>query len=324
MKDRQGRTIDYMRISVTDRCNFRCRYCMPEEGTTLVPHDEILTFEEILQICKAGVSLGIHKIKLTGGEPLVRKNIVHLVEALHAIPGITDITMTSNGYLLTKYALLLKNAGLSSINVSLDTFDAKRFAKITRVDAFHQVMDGILEAKAVGLTVKVNCAVMEDTIEEEVLSFADFSKNTGIPVRFIEMMPIGEGRQFTAIDNDWLLEVLKKEYPNIEPLKEALGNGPAVYYSLGEAGGVIGFISSMHHKFCAGCNRVRLTSEGMLKLCLFKNAGVSLRDALRKGADVEELKKVMEEAIQGKPVDYTQEDAERFGEDTRTMNQIGV
>lgn len=323
MKDRQGRTIDYLRISVTDRCNFRCRYCMPADGTTLVPHENILTFEEILQIVRAGAVLGIHKIKLTGGEPLVRKNIVHLVEALHTISGITDITMTSNGYFLKEYAGILKHAGLSSVNVSLDTFDPERFAEITRVDAFDKVMDGIRTAKEAGLTVKINCAVMDDMKETEVLAFADFSIKTGIPVRFIEMMPIGEGRQFTAIDNDRLLGVLKGKYPDITQLGERLGNGPAVYYSLENGAGVIGFISSMHHKFCMNCNRVRLTSEGMLKLCLFKNAGINLRDILRAGATDEELQRMMKEAIAEKPADYEMSRNEQTKYDSRTMNQIG-
>lgn len=322
MNDNRGRQIDYLRISVTDRCNLRCRYCMPAEGTELFSHEEMLSLEELVRVCRCGARLGIHRIKLTGGEPLVRKNVVWLVEQIRAIPGITDITMTSNGILLTDMAEDLAAAGLSCVNVSLDTLDAGRFAAITRRDAYAAVIAGIRAAKAAGLVVKLNCAVMEDFREEDVLAFAAFSVENGIPVRFIEMMPIGQGRQFAALDNDRLLTVLRRQYGDVTPVTRPMGNGPAVYYEFAEGRGCAGFISAVHHRFCDRCNRIRLTSDGYLKLCLAQEDGVSLRDVIRAGADDEELEGVMAEHIRRKP------EGHRFGtiderETGVNMNRIG-
>ena len=319
MKDNYGRTIDYMRISVTDRCNLRCRYCMPEEGTDLMTHEEILTFEEIERLCRLGVSLGIRKLKLTGGEPLVRKGLPDLAAGLCAISGIEDVTVTTNGCLLSEQAGALKAAGISGVNVSLDTLDRKRFAFVTRRDRFDEVMEGIRAAKECGLKVKINCAVMESLAEQEVLAFAAFSAEKGIPVRFIEMMPIGEGCHYKALDNDELLSILRKRYVDIEKTEEVLGNGPASYYRFGTQG-YIGFFSAVHHKFCSGCNRVRLTSDGYLKLCLACEDGVSLRDLMRGGISDEELAEVMKRTIERKPLSHHFEER---GSGAKNMNQIG-
>lgn len=322
MNDSRGRTIDYLRISVTDRCNLRCRYCMPEEGTALFSHEEMLSLEELVQVCRGAAELGIGRIKLTGGEPLVRKNVVWLVKQLRAIPGIEDITMTSNGILLADMAKVLKAAGISGVNVSLDTLDADRFAFITRRDSYDDVIRGILAAKEAGLEVKVNCAVMEDFQEADLLGFAEFSLDHGIPVRFIEMMPIGQGKGFVALDNDRLLEVLKHRYPDVRPVERQLGNGPAVYYGFAGGKGCIGFISAVHHRFCGQCNRVRLTSDGYLKLCLAHEDGVSLRDVIRAGGGDEKLKAAIAEGIGRKPEGHVfgREDC---GETGIHMNRIG-
>lgn len=301
MKDKRGRQIDYLRISVTDRCNLRCRYCMPEEGTELFSHDEMLSLEELVRVCRCAAELGISRIKLTGGEPLVRKNVAWLAGQIGKIPGIEDVTMTSNGILLSEMAGGLKQAGISCVNVSLDTLDAKRFAAITRRDSYEAVIQGIRAAKAAGLEVKINCAVMEDFRETDVLEFAEFSIHNGIPVRFIEMMPIGQGRSFTALDNDRLLEALKRRYADVAPVGKHMGNGPAVYYGFADGKGCVGFISAVHHRFCGQCNRVRLTSDGYLKLCLAHEDGVSLRDVIWAGSGDEELKAVMAECIGQKP-----------------------
>lgn len=322
MNDDRGRRIDYMRISVTDRCNLRCRYCMPEEGTALFSHDEIMTLEEYVTVCRCAARLGISRIKLTGGEPLVRKNVVWLTGQICQIPGIEDVTMTTNGILLTEFAGNLKAAGLSSVNISLDTLDRERFAQITRRDAFDAVLAGIRAAAETGLKVKINCAVLEDFREEEVLAFAEFSVKYRIPVRFIEMMPIGQGRRLHAVDNDCLLEILKRHYPDVTPAAGPAGNGPAVYVDFAQGRGCVGFINAVHHKFCDRCNRVRLTSDGYLKLCLARNDGVSLRDALRAGMDEDGLLKLMENTIRQKPEGhgFGVED----GEEIRTdMNRIG-
>lgn len=322
MNDNRGRAINYLRISVTDRCNLRCRYCMPEEGTELFSHEEMLSLEELVRVCRCAADLGISRIKLTGGEPLVRKNVAWLVEQILEIPGIENVTMTSNGILLTELAGTLKGAGLSCVNVSLDTLDAERFALITRRDSYHSVIQGIRAAQEAGLEVKINCAVSEDFREQDVTEFAAFSVENRIPVRFIEMMPIGQGRRFTALDNDRLLEALKRAYPDVALVKRPMGNGPAVYYEFAEGKGCAGFISAVHHRFCGECNRIRLTSDGYLKLCLAHEDGISLRDAIRSGMGDEGLKALMEETIYRKP------ECHGFGEEDESetsvnMNRIG-
>lgn len=321
MKDQCSRNIDYIRISVTDRCNLRCRYCMPEEGVELLSHEDILTYDEILRICRAGLKMGISKVKVTGGEPLVRKGVESLVKDLNAMPGIEDVTMTTNGWLLKEKAPALKAAGLSSVNVSLDTLDPVRFAQITRRDAFASVMEGIESAVSAGIKVKINCAVMEDLKKEDVLAFSRFSMERGIPVRFIEMMPIGQGANYKAMDNDQLAEILREAYGELREARQVKGNGPAVYYTWGDGKGFVGFISALHHKFCGSCNRVRLTSDGYLKLCLDSSLGVDLKGPMRNGISDEGLLSLMEEWIRKKPESHHFEEKNRKTD--INMNQIG-
>ena len=321
MIDCLNRNIDYIRISVTDRCNLRCVYCMPEEGVVPMDHEEILSYQEIVRICEAGALLGIRKVKITGGEPLVRKDIEKLIGQLSRIPGIDDITMTTNGCLLKEKGAALKAAGVSSINVSLDTLDPERFAKITRRDCFQTVIEGIENAKALGLNVKINCAVMEELTKEEVLAFSRFSMEQEIPVRFIEMMPIGQGANYKAMNNDDLAGILSEAYGELTESKRVIGNGPAVYYTWGDGRGSIGFISAVNHKFCGTCNRVRLTSDGILKLCLDSPAGVDLKGPIREGISQDELVHLMEHTIWDKP------ESHHFNNEHKktdlNMNQIG-
>ncbi|MBE7718790.1 GTP 3',8-cyclase MoaA [Lacrimispora indolis] len=321
MKDSCNRTIDYIRISVTDRCNLRCLYCMPEEGVVPMRHEDILTYGEIVRICEAGARLGIRKVKVTGGEPLVRKDIEVLIKELTAIPGIQDVTMTTNGCLLKEKAAALKSAGLSSVNVSLDTLDPVRFAKITRRDSFESVVEGIESALAAGLKVKINCAVMEELTKEDVLAFARFSMERRIPVRFIEMMPIGQGKNYKAMENDDLAEILSEAFGELRESREVKGNGPAVYYTWGEGAGFVGFISAVSHKFCGSCNRVRLTSDGFLKLCLDSPVGVDLKGPMRAGISDDSLFELMNQSIRNKPESHHFE--EDCGETGLNMNQIG-
>ncbi len=321
MKDSCNRIIDYIRISVTDRCNLRCVYCMPEEGVIPMHHEDILTYREIVRICEAGARLGITKVKVTGGEPLVRKDIEVLIKELTGIPGILDVTMTTNGCLLKEKAASLKAAGLSSVNVSLDTLDPKRFAGITRRDSFDSVMEGINSALEAGLKVKINCAVMEELTKEEVLAFARFSMERRIPVRFIEMMPIGQGKNYKVMENDDLARILSEAFGELKESREVKGNGPAVYYTWGGGTGFVGFISAVSHKFCGACNRVRLTSDGFLKLCLDSPAGVDLKGPLREGISNDQLFDLMEQSIRNKPESHHfEEDWEEAGPN---MNQIG-
>ena len=284
-------------------------------------HGDILTYQEILRICEAGASLGIRKVKVTGGEPLVRKDIEVLIKGLTSIPGIEDVTMTTNGCLLKEKAALLKAAGLSSVNVSLDTLDPRRFAKITRRDCFEAVIDGIRSALEAGLKVKINCAVMEELTMEEVLAFAQFSVERRIPVRFIEMMPIGQGKNYKAMENDDLAGILSEAFGELRESREVRGNGPAVYYTWGDGTGFVGFISAVSHKFCGTCNRVRLTSDGFLKLCLDSPVGVDLKGPLRQGISDDGLFELMKQSIQSKPESHHFE--ENSGEAGPNMNQIG-
>lgn len=327
MKDKQGREIDYLRISVTDRCNLRCRYCMPEEGCESFAHQEMMTLEELVHVSKCMASLGVKRIKLTGGEPLVRKNVVWLVDEIHKIPGIEEITMTSNGILLADMAAALKASGLAGVNVSLDTLDRERFLYITRRDEFDQVMKGIRTAKAAGLQVKINCAVLEPLSLEALRAFAEFSVRQQLPVRFIEMMPIGQGCAFSTADNDQLLKMLKESYSDVKLLPKKMGNGPAVYYEFAKGQGCIGFISAVHHRFCDSCNRVRITSDGYLKLCLASDDGISLREAIRGGIGAEALIEMIKaKVLFGKPEGHhfaLPEDRKQGEHTGENMNRIG-
>lgn len=323
--DQHGRKIDYIRISVTDRCNLRCRYCMPEEGVSSLNHEAILRYEEIERICRLGAELGICKVKLTGGEPLVRKGVTDLVENLVHIKGIDNVTMTSNGILLLEYAEELKAAGLSCINISLDTLNGDRFAKITGKHELDRVISGIDRALCVGLKVRLNCAVMEELSSSEVIDLAEYSLEKEIPLRFIEMMPIGQGRKYNALDNEKLKTLIADRYHDLSPGGDIKGNGPAVYYQYAGGKGIVGFISAVHKKFCGECNRVRLTADGYLKLCLAGEAGMDLRPLLRNGTGDDELKQVLLVQIRQKPVCHHFNEIGRTGcqETGRNMNEIG-
>ena len=281
MKDQYKRTIDYMRISVTDRCNLRCRYCMPEEGIECTSHEDILTFEEILQIAEAGAEIGIKKIKITGGEPLVRKGVISLVGSLKKVPGIEEVTMTTNGVLLKEMAEGLYLAGLDAVNISLDTLLPSKYVSITRRDMLEAVIAGIEKAYQLGLRIKINCVAMKNFNENEIPMLAGIARNNNIDVRFIELMPIGLGRNYEYISVKEVQDILEAEYGAGQESKLRHGNGPAVYLDYEGFQGSIGFISAMTQEFCDSCNRVRLTAQGELKLCLNHNQGICLRSLLR-------------------------------------------
>ena len=322
MKDNLGRNIDYLRISVTDKCNLRCKYCMPAGGVPLIPHEELLTLEELYRVAAIFAGLGIKKIRLTGGEPLVRKNFIWLVEKIHAISGIEEIGMTTNGVLFAEKAEDLKKAGLTSVNISLDTRDKDVFAKITGVDAYEKVNRAIAMALEVGIHVKINCVPCKELNEDSLLQVAELAKNAPIDVRFIELMPIGCGKEFTGIASDVLLERLEHAFGKAQCYEGKLGNGPASYYTFPDFQGKLGFISPMSHSFCNSCNRVRLTAEGRLKLCLHSDKGMELKPLLRAGLSNEKIKEQIEAAVLGKPKEhhFTEEQAEA---DKRKMFQIG-
>ncbi len=323
MIDGNGRKIDYIRISLTDRCNLRCVYCMPENGTEYVSHREILEYEEIIRLVKIFVTLGISKIKLTGGEPLVRKNVTYLVKELKEIPGITQVTLTTNGILLQEQMAALKEAGIDGINLSLDTLDRAVYEKISRRDGFDRAMKGFKEAlKYPEIPLKINCVPMG--IEgQDVLSMAELAKNYPVHVRFIEMMPIGLGKQFEFCSEASVLEELKTRYGDYKVYEGTLGNGPGRYYIFEGFQGKIGFISAISHKFCSSCNRVRLTSLGYLKSCLQYDIGRDLRELLRGGATDEEIRKAIQETILRKPMGHQFAEAVKDHAEEHMMAQIG-
>lgn len=325
MKDGQNREIDYIRISITDRCNLRCVYCMPEQGVECINHKEILTFEEIERLCKIFVKLGIHKIKITGGEPLVRKDCSKLIHKLHGINGVDSITMTTNGVLLPKYMEDLVEAGLDAVNISLDTMDHTTYRNITQRNNFEDTMAGVEAALShPSLRVKINCVPLMGINDNELIKVAKHAKDHEIHVRFIEMMPIGYGSNFKFMGEEQVKLLLEKSLGKFIPSNAHLGNGPAHYYEVEGFKGKIGFISARTHKFCNSCNRVRLTSDGFLKTCLQYNTGCSLKQMLRNDSTDEEIEIAIRKALFEKPESHRFEDiTKRDTVELRKMYSIG-
>lgn len=322
MLDRYGRVINYLRISVTDRCNLRCCYCMPE-GVQDVGMKNILTFEEIWEIVRTGVSLGITHIRITGGEPLVRKGCVNLIRGIREIPGVETITMTTNGVLLRNYAKQLKEAGVDGVNISLDTLDPEEFFKITGKRELQEVLAGIRAAKTAGLPVKLNAVNRK---ELDPIPLVRYAQEENLPIRFIEMMPVGYGKKYVGRSNEELRETLEAVCGNAECMTNReelsrMGSGPAVYYQFSDLKVPVGFISAIHGKFCDTCNRVRLTAEGYLKLCLCYDEGEDLRRVLREG-EKENLRTIMEQTIFRKPAAHCFEHPAEMTE-THEMVKIG-
>lgn len=325
MTDNQGRIIDYLRISVTDRCNLRCIYCMPEEGMESISHSRIMTYDEIVRICRILAEHGLQKIKITGGEPLVRKNVVWLIRELKRIPEITNVTITTNGVLLADYYDALVDAGIDAITVSLDTLNPEVYQKITRRDELERVREGIKMAADKGrVRLKINCVPVLDMDEQGIMELMEYVRGADIDLRFIEMMPIGLGKQFAFVSEDTLRKLIEEKYGQMTLCGEKRGNGPCRYYDVPGFEGKIGFISALSHKFCQECNRVRLTADGFLKTCLQFDCGAFLKPVLTAGISDEELWNIMEEAIRQKPKAHHFEEEQKAAEDeARGMSQIG-
>ena len=324
MIDKLNRKIDYLRISVTDRCNLRCVYCMPEEGVENIPHEEILSYDEIIRICKCVANLGIKKVKITGGEPLIRKDIVSLIRDIKKIEGIEQVTITTNGVLLYDMAQDLVEAGIDAVNVSLDTLDREKFLKITRRDKYENISKAIDKLINLGVRVKINCLAIKEHNLDEIVKIAQYSKYNNVDVRFIELMPIGYGKNYTGISNETILDLLEKEYGVFEKINEKRGNGPAVYYRNKDFKGCIGFISAISHEFCETCNRVRLTANGFLKLCLHYNKGIDLKEPMRSNISDEELEHMIYHAIKNKPLGHNfYHDSNIENVENKNMVQIG-
>jgi cyclic pyranopterin phosphate synthase len=321
MTDTYGRRIDYLRISVTDRCDLRCVYCMPAEGVQWQPHEKILRYEELLRLCRIFASLGVTKFKLTGGEPLVRKGIADLVAGIRAIDGVEAVTLTTNGVQLAEQLPALLAAGIDGINLSLDTLDRERFAAVTRKDALPQVLRGLDAALHVpGLNLKLNCVAMPGR-EEDWRSLAALAKDHPIAVRFIEPMPIGLGKGLAFCGEEEVRAALEKAYGPLTSFEGRLGNGPARYWTADGFAGKIGFISAVSHQFCEQCNRVRLTAAGYLKTCLQYDVGADLAPLLA-GTD-DQIRAAIADAIAKKPEAHRFTDTQVEHREQHIMSQIG-
>ena len=324
LADSFQRPIRYLRISVTDRCNLRCQYCMPEEGIPLMKHDDILRYEEIARLVAVAAQLGISSIRLTGGEPLVRKDLASLVAMIAAIPGIEDISLTTNGTLLAKYAASLAAAGLKRVNISLDSLVPERYRAITRGGNLEDVLAGIAAAYRAGLTpVKINVVVARGVNDTELEEFARRTRDEGWNVRFIELMPIGAGIAPSHEQFMPATEIQKRIEAAYGPLQagELYGSGPARYWRIPGASGTIGFIDALSRHFCPQCNRLRLSADGRILPCLFADMEFDVRGPLRSGASDQELACLIEKVIAAKPAGryFAQQPAP----EGRTMSRMG-
>ena len=302
--DTYNRVHDNLRISVTDRCNIRCFYCMPESGVEFVPREEILTFEEIERFACIAAKLGVTKIRVTGGEPLVRRNLDVLIAKLFSIEGIRDIAMTTNGVLLADQAEGLYNAGLRRLNVHLDTLDAALFRKITRRDDFQRVVDGILKAKELGFgPIKINAVAVRGLVESEIVPLARFGREHGIEIRYIEFMPLDaqglwqKDRVLLASD---MLEMLEAGIGPLDSVPDPDPRAPALEYTFRDGIGKVGFIASVSRPFCLNCNRIRLTADGKLRYCLFAIEETDVKQLLRSGADEDEIIQTIRRVVHDK------------------------
>ena len=319
MIDTLGRKINYLRVSVTDLCNLRCQYCMPVEGIKKMDHDQILSLEEIYKVIEAAVDLGINKIRLTGGEPLIRKGLLQLIEKIASLDGVQDLALTTNGVLLKKFAKDLSSAGLKRVNISLDTMKRDKYHEITRGGDLGEVLEGIDAAKEANLwPIKINTVVIGGFNDNEIVDFAELTRE-GIDVRFIELMPIGQASGWSK--NNFISNAaIKTKLHDIIPEIDGDKSSPASYYKLPGASGKIGFINPISSHFCKYCNRIRLTADGKLKPCLHSNQEIDIKSLIREGK--KDLTGAIKDAIHAKPMEHTlnQRDHQPI---TRDMVRIG-
>ena len=321
LSDSFQRPIDYLRISVTDRCNLRCIYCMPAEGIRMISHDDILSYEEIYTVAEAAAGLGINKIRITGGEPLIRAGLPELIRMLAEINAIDDISLTTNGTLLAQHASELKSAGLRRVNISLDTLKPDKFKRITRVGNLDDVLEGIEVASSVGLSpIKINTVVMSGINDDELIDFANKTNNDGWHVRFIEYMPLGEHANKSSLVSVNEIRQRLAVLGELEPCSFK-GNGPAKYFRIPQTKGTIGFITPVTEHFCFRCNRLRLTADGKLRPCLLSEDETDLRQPLRSGISSAQLKKLIKKAVVSKPLHHRL--AEGHVPQDRSFSQVG-
>lgn len=324
MRDGFGRTIEYLRVSITDRCNLRCVYCMPEEGVASFEHAQLATYEELLRIIGVMSGLGIKYLKVSGGEPLVRKGVPDFLARSKKIEGISQVTLTTNGTLLPQALPGLIGAGIDGINISLDTLRPDRYAVLTRWGELSQALAGIDAAYEGGVRpLKINTVLLNGVNDDELVPLAALAKNRELSVRFIELMPIGLGMNFRPVSGKRVLEMLTAAYgtPALTGIK--LGNGPAVYYRFPGFVGSVGLIEALTHTFCSGCNRMRLTSNGRLRLCLQYEGGCDLLSPLRAGCSDDDLRALIQDAVSKKPAGHHFLDAGAEQFQAGNMNEIG-
>ncbi|RWX51029.1 cyclic pyranopterin monophosphate synthase subunit MoaA [Candidatus Electrothrix marina] len=316
LKDLFSRTVSYLRLSLTDRCNLKCLYCVPEKDRSQcsprLDHNDLLSYEELLRVVRVAVSMGISKLRLTGGEPLVRRDIMHFIDQLAEIDNLNDIRITTNGVLLEKFADPLVAAGIRKINISLDTLKPERFERITGVDCFTQVWRGIERAQAVGFfPIKLNTVVMRGINDDELGDFVRMSQETAMQIRFIEFMPIGSSSSWDKkvyMSSDEIMDRIR-EMGELIPVSKGRADGPATMFRVGQgAKGKIGFISPISHRFCEHCNRLRLTSEGMLRSCLLDDRETDLRSVLRRGGSEQDIQQALVAAVRDKPKGHQMEE----------------
>ncbi len=300
MLDKFQRDINYMRISLTDRCNLNCKYCRPLVQEKL-RHEDVLSYEEILRFCQVAVKLGISKFKITGGEPLLRKDWASFIRRLKKLDGVEQVTLTTNGTLLGKYIQELKAIGIDGINISLDSCAPETYARITSCDCLREVLANIEAAYEAGLPIKINCVPLKGMGVAEILALLSLVKDKNIPLRFIELMPLECNQALQGLSGKEVREMLSAAGVVLEKNQQAFGNGPAEYYNAQGYAGVIGFIEPLHKKFCSTCNRVRLTATGMLRPCLYSQDGVDFRELLRSQGEEAVLLQALQEAIYHKP-----------------------
>ncbi|MBR5430403.1 MAG: GTP 3',8-cyclase MoaA [Firmicutes bacterium] len=326
MIDKFGRTIDYVRLSVTDRCNLRCLYCMPECGVEQLSHTQIMRFEEMLRLCRVLSGLGVVKFKVSGGEPLVRRGVCDFIRDLKQLPGVEQVTLTTNGVLLRQHLAELKQAGVDGINISLDTLNEFTYRELTRQGDIDSVLEGLQAAQAARICpLKLNVVLLKGKNDQELETLAALARDMELSVRFIELMPIGLGTVYEPVTGEEALARLTKAYGRPEQFDKPLGNGPAVYYSFPGFKGKIGLINAVSHAFCSSCNRVRLTSDGVLKLCLQYDIGADLLTPLRQGASDAELQRLIRQAVAQKPEKHVfdRESGQIDNREIKNMNAIG-
>jgi molybdenum cofactor biosynthesis protein A len=322
--DQHNRPINYLRLALTDRCNLRCSYCMPEHGMKFLAKSAILSFEEMLRICEISAKMGVSKVRITGGEPFVRNDLMAFLWKLSEIEGIQEIALTTNGVLTEQYLTDLKALGIKNVNLSLDTLDKKRFLEITKRNEYDKVVSTLYKMIDLGFQVKINAVVMEGQNTDDIIKLAEFTKNNPVSVRFIEEMPFnGHGANSPILNWDYIkiLEEIKSQYPDIQKIKDSQYS-TSYNYQIPNHAGNIGIIAAYSRTFCGTCNRIRITAQGELRTCLYQTSGLNVRDLLRSKISNDEIEKVLYATIQNRPKDGFE--AEKMGSIiSESMSAIG-